>query len=94
MEARDSDSKSLAGSGPIRSSTGSRMTTVESNSVDPSAVVLVFLPKIQEVRRVRPVSFSGVIFRVTRVNALAGLVFDIVGARPKPPADGSKRESD
>ena len=45
-------------------------------------VLLILLPKIREVRKVRPISFSRVIFRVTRVHALAGLMFDIVGARP------------
>ena len=46
-------------------------------------VLVVLLPRIREVRRVRPISFSRVIFRVTRMHALAGLVFDIVGTRPK-----------
>ena len=59
-----------------------------------AVVVLALLPRIKEVRRVRPVSFSSVIFRVTRVNALAGLVFDIIGARPKPDADDSRAKSD
>ena len=52
-------------------------------------VVVVLLPKIREVRRVRPISFGGLIFRVTRANALAGLVFEIIGprdpSRDKPP---------
>lgn len=46
-------------------------------------VVFVLLPKIREVRRVRPISFGNLIFRVTRVNALAGLVFEIIGPRGK-----------
>jgi MFS family permease len=46
-------------------------------------VVITFIPQLKEVRAVRPISFGQVIFRVTRVNALAGLVFDIVGSRPK-----------
>ena len=46
-------------------------------------VLVILLPKIREVRRVRPISFSRVIFRVTRTHALAGLMFDIVGSRPK-----------
>ncbi|MDX1507141.1 MAG: MFS transporter [Woeseiaceae bacterium] len=56
-------------------------------------VLLILLPKIREVRRVRPISFADVIFRVTRVNALAGMMFDIIGSRPrreteiKKPAD-------
>lgn len=48
-------------------------------------IVLVLLPKIREVRKVRPISFSNLIFRVTRVNALAGLIFDIVGPKTKLP---------
>ena len=50
-------------------------------------VLLLLLPRIREVRRVRPISFTNVIFRVTRVNALAGLMFDIVGTKPKPARD-------
>jgi MFS family permease len=49
-----------------------------------SIVLAVLLPKIREARKVRPISFSNVIFRVTRVNALAGLVFDIIGKQTKP----------
>jgi hypothetical protein len=55
-------------------------------------VVLVLLPKIREVRKVRPISFSNLIFRVTRVNALAGLVFDVVG--PKQQSADEKPKSD
>ncbi|MDH4107133.1 MAG: MFS transporter [Gammaproteobacteria bacterium] len=46
-------------------------------------VALVLLPRLREVRSVRPISLSQVIFRVTRMNALAGLMFEIVGSRPK-----------
>lgn len=48
-----------------------------------AAVVMLLTPKLREVRSVREISLSQVIFRVTRMNALAGLVFDIVGSRPK-----------
>jgi MFS family permease len=47
-------------------------------------VVVLLLPKIREVRRVRPITFGKLIFRVTRVNALAGLVFEIIGPRRRP----------
>ena len=57
-------------------------------------VLLVLLPKIREVRRVRPISFFNVIFRVTRVSALAGLRFDIVGVKPKPRGESGYNESD
>jgi MFS family permease len=48
-----------------------------------ATVVALLAPKLREVRQVREISLSQVIFRVTRMNALAGLVFDIVGTRPK-----------
>ena len=57
-------------------------------------VLLVLMPTIKEVRRVRPTSFSRVIFRVTRVHALAGLVFDIVGTKPKPVPESMPKDSD
>jgi MFS family permease len=53
------------------------------SAVSRTVVLAVLLPRIREVRRVRPISFSRVIFRVTRMHALAGMVFDIVGSRPK-----------
>lgn len=40
---------------------------------------LVFLPRLREVRRVRQMSMGGVIFRVTRIRPVSGLVVDIVG---------------
>jgi MFS family permease len=57
-------------------------------------VLLVLMPTIKEVRRVRRTSFSRVIFRVTRVHALAGLVFDIVGTKPKPAPEARPGDSD
>jgi len=55
-------------------------------------VVLVLLPRIREVRKVRPISFSNVIFRVTRVNALAGLIFDVVGPKQQSAAESPKSD--
>lgn len=43
------------------------------------AVALVFLPGLKEMRTVRPVSVSGLIFRVTRFPP-SGLNFDVIGA--------------
>jgi MFS family permease len=48
-----------------------------------ATVVALLIPRLREVRTVRPISLGQVIFRVTRINALAGVVFDIVGSRPK-----------
>lgn len=48
-----------------------------------AAVVLVVLPRLREVRSVRPISVPQVIFRVMRINALAGVVFDILGSQPR-----------
>lgn len=42
-------------------------------------VAAIFLPRLEEVRRVRPMSPSGLIFRVTRVHPVSGMVFEIVG---------------
>ncbi|TNE58179.1 MAG: MFS transporter [Alphaproteobacteria bacterium] len=41
-------------------------------------VALLFLPMMQEVRRVRPMTPSGLIFRVTRFSNVSGLIFDPV----------------
>lgn len=50
-------------------------------------IVMLFLPRLREVREVRPVSVGGLLFRVARYNALAGLIFDIIGRR-RPRAAG------
>ena len=42
-------------------------------------VAAIFLPRLEEVRRVRRMSPSGLIFRVTRVHPVSGMVFEIVG---------------
>lgn len=57
------------------------------------AVAAILLPRLREVRRVRPISNLQVIFRVTRINALAGVVFDIIGTRPrKTPPTGTDED--
>lgn len=45
--------------------------------------VSAFLRKLEEVRRVRPMSRAGLIFRVTRVAPLSGLIFEVVGRGDK-----------
>lgn len=47
-------------------------------------VVAIFLPRLKEVRDVKPMSVGGLIFRVARFHAVAGLVFDIIGVRRPP----------
>lgn len=42
------------------------------------AVALFFLPMLKEVRRVRPMTPTGLIFRVTRFSNVSGLIFDPV----------------
>lgn len=44
-------------------------------------VALNFLPKLKELRRVRPMSRRGLIFRVTRVYPVSGMIFEVVGRR-------------
>ncbi len=48
-------------------------------------VVVSLVPRLKEVRIVRPLTVRELIFRVTRLNALSGLFFDVVGSRPKRP---------
>lgn len=55
-------------------------------------VVVSLVPRLKEVRAVRPLSVRQLIFRVTRLNALSGLFFDIVGSRPgRPDSSGEDR---
>ena len=44
-------------------------------------VAAIFLPRLREVRRVRNMTGRGLIFRVTRLHPVSGLVFEIVGRR-------------
>lgn len=48
-------------------------------------IVILLVPKIREVRNVRPISLSNVIFRVTRVSALAGIFFEVIGSKSRAP---------
>ncbi|MGH8503324.1 MAG: MFS transporter [Gammaproteobacteria bacterium] len=53
------------------------------------AVAGIFLPRLKEIRQVRELSISTLVFRVTRVHALSGLMFDIVAPREKPASAGA-----
>jgi MFS family permease len=48
-----------------------------------AAVVILLIPKLREVRPVRDISLTDLIFRVTRLNALSGVFFEVIGSRPK-----------
>ncbi|HNP36651.1 MAG TPA: MFS transporter [Woeseiaceae bacterium] len=52
------------------------------SAVARATIVALLVPKLREVRNVRPISFTNLIFRVTRVNALAGMIFEVVGPKP------------
>ena len=59
-------------------------------------VIATFMPRLKEVRQVPELSISSLVFRVTRVHALSGLMFEIVAPRDKPgsaraPAIGAAR---
>ena len=56
------------------------------------AVVMALVPRLKEVRVVRALSVRELIFRVTRLNALSGLFFDVVGTRPRP-GDGGRDDT-
>jgi MFS family permease len=54
-------------------------------------VAALFLRTINEVRRVRPMSPGGLIFRVTRMHPISGLIYEIVGrSRPRSAAPTSR----
>jgi len=42
-------------------------------------VAVAFLPRLREVRSVRRMSMTGLIFRVTRFAPVSDLIFEIVG---------------
>lgn len=48
----------------------------------------LFLPRLTEMRVVRPVRVGDLIFRVSRFHPLSGLNFDIIGTRRKKDKDG------
>lgn len=50
-------------------------------------VAVALLPRLKEVRRVRPMSRAGLIFRVTRLHPVSGLVFELISRRA-----GERRE--
>jgi len=53
----------------------------------------VFIRRLREVRRVRPMSGAGLIFRATRVAPLSGLIFEVVG-RGDNRSDNDEGEED
>ena len=63
------------------------------SSVMRAGVALAFIPRLREVRVVRPISVGQLVFRVTGFHALSGLLFDMMGPgrrmhRAKPTTPG------
>jgi MFS family permease len=58
-----------------------------------ATIVALLVPKLREVRNVRPISFSDLIFRVTRVNALAGMIFEVISQKPDRAIDEENDQS-
>ncbi len=56
-----------------------------------SFVMMVFLPRVREVRNVRSMSVAGVLFRVTRFHPMSGLNFDILGLRSRSEKSTGKK---
>jgi MFS family permease len=54
------------------------------------AVAAIFLPRLREVRKVRPMTRSGLIFRVTRLHPVSGLMFDVVGRLRRGDDEGGR----
>ncbi|MCC5888075.1 MAG: MFS transporter [Gammaproteobacteria bacterium] len=51
------------------------------------AVVAAFIPRLKELRKVRPMTGSGLIFRVTRLHPVSSAVFETVGRFKRPKDD-------
>lgn len=47
------------------------------------SVSFIFLPRLKEVRIVKPMTVTQLIFRATRFSALSGLLYDVIGATRK-----------
>ncbi|HSG88519.1 MAG TPA: MFS transporter [Pseudomonadales bacterium] len=64
------------------------------------AVTAWFLPRLKELRRVRPMTRRGLIFRVTRMSPVSAAVFEVVGRTrranggPGTGPDGERRRAD
>lgn len=52
-----------------------------------------FLPRLKELRRVRPMTHRGLIFRVTRLHPVSAAMFEVVG-RSKRPEDEEREEKE
>jgi MFS family permease len=52
-----------------------------------ATVAACFLPRLKEVRRARPMSMSGLIFRVTRLHPVSGMIFEVVARRRRNDKD-------
>lgn len=46
-------------------------------------IAIMFLPRLMEVRDVRRMSYSGLLFRVTRFSPVSGVIFEVVNRRPR-----------
>ncbi len=58
------------------------------------AVILLFLRTIREVRRVRPMSAPGLMFRVTRMHPVSGLIYEVVSRISDASGRGDRKRED
>lgn len=58
------------------------------------AVILLFLRTIREVRRVRPMSAPGLMFRVTRMHPVSGLIYEVVSRISDASGRGDRKRDD
>jgi len=47
------------------------------------SIAIIFLPRLKEVRDVKPMTVPGLIFRATRFSAFSGLIYDIISVVKK-----------
>ena len=57
-------------------------------------VAFTFLPKLDEVRPVRRMSYHGLLFRVTRFSPVSGVIFEVVNRINRPESEELPAEAD
>lgn len=56
-------------------------------------VAIIFLPRLPEVRDVRRMSYSGLLFRVTRFSPISGVIFEVVNRKPKKEVEQPEKKA-
>lgn len=56
-------------------------------------IAVLLLPRLEEVRDVRSMTYHGLFFRVTRFSPISGVIFDVVARRTRPVNEEDDKDS-